>query len=90
MARDTTRGRKLAEKLKHAFLILSNVRKMFCVGPFKVNVSYQSRTTMTRTSHIHYIEVVLLDQTVQMDIDKIQTRRGAPVPQQTRFDVFFL
>src|SRR5258708_21424142 len=90
MARNTTRGRKLTKQLKHSCLILSNVRKMFRVGPFEVNVGHQRRTTMAGTGHIHYIEVVLVDQTIEVDIDKIQTGRRAPVPKQTRFDLFSL
>jgi hypothetical protein len=44
----------------------------------------------TGAGDIDHIQVVLLDDPVQVHVDKIQARRGAPVSQQARLDVFQL
>jgi hypothetical protein len=42
---------------------------------------------MAGTGHIQDIEVILVDQTVEVDINEIQAGRRAPVTQQARLDV---
>lgn len=39
---------------------------------------------MSGTGHIHHIEVVMVDQTVEVNIYKIQIGRRGPVSKQTR------
>ena len=42
---------------------------------------------MTRTNHIDHIQVILSDQSVEMDVDEIQPCRRAPMTQETRLDI---
>jgi hypothetical protein len=41
------------------------------------------------SAYIQHIEIALTNGTVQVGINKVQTRRGSPVSQQTGFDVFW-
>ena len=43
---------------------------------------------MAGTRNVNHVQIVLLDQTVEMHIDEVQTRRRAPMAEQSRFDVF--
>ena len=43
---------------------------------------------MAGTADIDDAEIMALDGVVEMDVDEIQPRRGAPVPEQPRLDVF--
>ena len=45
---------------------------------------------MTGTDDIDHVQIVFFDQPVQVDINEIQPGRGAPMPEQTRLDVFEL
>lgn len=47
----------------------------------------QDRATVTRTCDIDHIQVMCLDQSVQVDIEKIQSRRGSPVAEQARLNM---
>ena len=42
------------------------------------------------TANINHVQVMLLDQTIQVDINKIQPRRRPPVTEQSAFDVIEL
>ena len=42
---------------------------------------------MAGTNNVHHIQIVLFDQPVEVDIEKIHSRRRAPVPQQPRLDM---
>ena len=42
---------------------------------------------MTGTTNVNDIEVLGFDYTIEMNVDKIQARRGSPVAQQPRLDV---
>ena len=42
---------------------------------------------MTGTDDIDHVEIVMLNHAVQMDVDEIETRRGAPVAHQPGFDM---
>lgn len=42
---------------------------------------------MARTDHVDQVQVVVLDQPVEMHVQKVQARCRAPVPEQARLDV---
>ena len=42
---------------------------------------------MPRTGDIQHVQIVRFDQSIKMDIEKVQARSRAPMPQQPRFEV---
>ena len=42
---------------------------------------------MARTDDINHVQVVLLDQSIEVDIKEVKAGGGAPMPEQARFDV---
>src|SRR3974390_2862718 len=89
MTWDAARERELCEKSLHALLIGRNVGIDLAVGSFEVGVRDQARTTMTGTGDVDHIEIVLLDHPVQVNVDKVQSRRRPPMTEKPRLDVFF-
>src|ERR1043166_1886563 len=88
LARDAPWKRKLFEELSDAVFILRHVRIEFAVSPFQICVSNQPRPAMAGTGDVNQAQVALLNNAVEMDIDEVESRRRAPVPEQARFDVF--
>ena len=43
---------------------------------------------MSWTRNINNVCVVFFDESVQMNVDEVLTRRGSPVTEQPRFDLF--
>ena len=60
------------------------------IRPFEIGVRHHPRPAMARADDVHHVQVVLLDQPVEVDIEKIQARRRAPMAQQAGLDVFEL
>src|SRR3954447_15860084 len=48
-----------------------------------------ARAAMTRTDDVHHVQVIQPDEPVEMRVDEVQSGRCAPMPQETRLDVFF-
>ena len=61
--------------------VLRDVRVDFAVGPFQVGVGHDARGAVSRPGDVDRVEVVLLDDAVQVDVDEVQARRGAPMAQ---------
>ena len=78
---------ELIEQLFHAFFVLLNARIELRVRTFKISVRHHAGTAMSRAANVNNIEIVLLDQAVEVHIDKVQSRRRAPVTEQPRFHV---
>jgi hypothetical protein len=87
VARNPARKRDLNEKPLHPFLVLRNVRIHLRVGAFQIHIRHESRAAMARAGDVDDVQVVGLDDAIQVDIDEVQTRRRAPVPEQARLDV---
>ena len=49
-----------------------------------------ARAAVIRPAEVDHVQVVLLDEAVEVDVDEIQARRGAPVAEQARLDVLEL
>src|SRR5207247_9863876 len=88
MARYSPRKRELREQSLHALGVLRDVRIDLAVRSFEVRVGYQPWPAVARTGDVNDVEIVPADQPVHVDINEIQAGRRAPVPQQTRLDVF--
>ena len=67
--------------------VLRDVRIDLAVGAFQVGVGHQARPAVAGPGDVDHVQVVLLDDPVQVDVDEVQARRGAPVAQQPRLDV---
>ena len=75
------------EKVLQALRVLWNVRVDFAVGAFEVGICDQAGSAMAWTSDVDHIEIVFLDQAIQMDIDKIQSRSCTPMAEEARLDM---
>src|SRR5262249_51910823 len=62
----------------------------FAVGAFQVGVRNQGWSAVTGADDVDHVEVVALDDPVEMDIQHVEPRRCAPVPEQPRLDVLAL
>ena len=87
MARNPAGKRELNEETLHALFVPGNVRIDLAVGPFEISVGHHTWPAVAGTGDIDHVEVELLDQTVQVDVDEIEARRGAPMAEQARLDV---
>ena len=57
------------------------------VGAFEPGVGDDARPAMAGTGDVDHVEIVAADQPVEVDVDEVQPRRGAPVAEQARLDV---
>ena len=87
MAGNAARERKLGEEALHALLARGDVRVDLAVGALKVGVRDQGRPAVAGAGDVDHVEVVLLDHPVQLNVDKVQTRRSPPVAQEPGLDV---
>src|SRR5690606_11564342 len=79
---------ELFEQPLHPRFILRDERIDFAISSFEVSIRHQSRPPMSRPSDVDRIQIVFPNDTIHMDIDKVQSWCGPPVPQQSWFDVF--
>ena len=85
---NAARERELGEQFFHALLVLGNSRISLAVAALQVSVGYYPRCAVTGTGDVNHVQVIFLDDPVEMDIDEVQTRCGAPVTHQARFHIF--
>src|SRR5258708_5452774 len=88
MAGDTAGKRKLAEQMVHALGIAGNVRVSLAVGALQPGTGDHTRRAVTGAGNENQVKIALDDDSVEMEVEKVQPRRGAPVPEQPGFDVF--
>src|SRR6266851_6871348 len=81
---------ELFEQFFQTFVVLRNVRIDFAVGAFEVSVGDQARTAVPRTGDVNDIQIVFFDNPVEVNVNEVQSGRGAPMTQQARLDVFAL
>jgi hypothetical protein len=67
-----------------------NRRIALGIGPFQISLRHNARTAMARTDDVDHVEIIVLDQPVQMDIEKVQPRGCAPMTEQARLNVLEL
>src|SRR5690606_31983860 len=87
VAGDAAGERELAEEAPQALFVLGDVRIDLTVRAFHVDVGQGSRSPVARARDVHRVERARLDNAVEVDIDEVQARRGAPVAQQPGLDV---
>src|SRR5437660_1543538 len=73
VAGDAARKTKLLKQPFHPFVVLRNVRKHFAIGALHISVSDQRRTAMSWTGNVDHIQVMIVDDPVQVNINKIET-----------------
>jgi hypothetical protein len=77
----------LGEEALHALFIGRNVRINLTVGPLEVGVRDQAGPAMPGAGDVDHVEVVLLDHSVQVNVDEVETWCGSPMTQEPRLDV---
>src|SRR5678815_2582825 len=79
------RERKLPKHFLHPFFALRNVRVDLGVGAFEPDIGYDGRTAVPRPNDINHIQVELFNDTIEVYVDKVESRRRAPMPDQAWF-----
>ncbi len=87
VAGDAAGEGELAEEPPHPLNVRRDVSVDLAVGAFKVGVGQDPWGAVPRPDDVDRVQVAVVDHPVQVDIDEVQPRRGAPVPQQPRLDV---
>src|SRR6516165_2955574 len=87
MTGNPSRKRKLCKQALHTCLVGRDVWIHFAVCPFEISIGDQRWAAMAWASDINHVEIIFLDDPVQMNVDEIQSWRGAPMPQEPRLDV---
>src|SRR5258707_15608336 len=84
MAADPARKAELLEEALHAGKIFTLVRVDLGVGSFEVRIRQDGRRAMPRTRDEDRVQVILLYQSVKMNVGEALARVRAPVAQQAR------
>src|SRR5215471_12588252 len=74
MAGNTSRKRELFEQPFHPCFVRRDVRINLAISAFEVRVGNQSWPSVPRTGDTDHVEIVLLDDSVEMGVDKVQSR----------------
>jgi hypothetical protein len=90
VAADAAGEGKFLEELKHPLLVLTFVWVDLRIGTLQINRRQNARRTVARASQEDGIEVVLVNQSIQMNVGEAQTGAGAPVTQEALLDVLCL
>ena len=87
MAGNTAGKRELGEQLLHPGLVLTHVGIDLAVGALEVGVGDQGRTAVAGAGDVEHVQVVLRDDPVEVHVDEVLPRRGAPMPDHQRFHI---
>ena len=79
---------ELSEQPPHAFGVLGDVGVGLGVGPVEVGVGDQARTAVAGAGDVDGRLCTFDDRPVEVGVEEVQSWRGAPVAEQSRFDVF--
>src|SRR5215831_17849333 len=79
VAWNTAGKRELLEQPFHSLFILRNIRINFAIRPLQVSIGDQSGSTVSRSRDIDHVQVMRLNRSVEMYVNKVQSRRGAPM-----------
>jgi len=78
---------KLFEQPPHPVRVLRDVGIDFAVGAFQLSVRHQPGSAVARPGDVDHVQNPVPDDAIQVGVDKIESRSGAPVTEQARFDV---
>ena len=87
VAGNAVRPGELAEQPMQSVAAALDRRIALGIRAFQIGLRHDPRAAMAGTDDVHHVQIVLLDQPVQMDIEKVQPRRRAPMAQQSRLDM---
>jgi len=88
MARNAITPGKLAEQTIKPVAVSLDRRIALGIGPFEIGLGREGRTAVTWTGHKDHVQVIVFDQPVQVNIEEVQSGRGAPMAEQSRLDIF--
>src|ERR1700754_596327 len=88
MARYAVRPREWAEQLAHARHAAVDTWIDLGVGTFEVRMRDEAGAAMAGADHVDHVEIALDDRAVQVRVDEIEARGGAPMAEQAVLDVF--
>src|SRR5258705_4739083 len=88
MAGDATREGKLFEQLLDSLLVPRDVWIELAVGALKVCIRDYSWSTVSWTRYVDHVQIVHLNQTIEMNVDKVEPRRRAPMTEQSGVYMF--
>ena len=88
VARNAPWRRKLAEQMPQSRHVLRDARVNLRVGPFQIHVGDDRGTAVSGAGQVDNVRIGVLNQPVEMRIDKAEAWRRPPVAQQPRLDVF--
>lgn len=80
-------ARKTVEKGAAGRWHCAQPRVTLGVGAFEVSLRHHRWPAMAGAGDKEHREVILIDQPVKVRVDQVESRRRAPMAQQTRFDV---
>ena len=78
---------KLPEQAAHAFGVLRDIAIDLAVTAFQIGIGDQRRAAVAGAGDVDQVQVLLFDDPVEMRVNEVQARRGAPVAEQARLDV---
>src|SRR5689334_20930080 len=87
MAWDAAGKRELLEKFFHTGFVLRDVRIQLAVSAFEIGVGDDGGSAVAGAGNEDGIEIVLFDEAIEVDVNEIQSGCGAPMAEETRFDV---
>src|SRR5436190_18167619 len=90
MTRDAIRPGELPKEPLQSDSVALDVRKALRVGPFEIAMRHKPRTAMAGADDINHVQIVFFDHPDQVHINEVEPGGGAPMPEQTRLDVFEL
>ncbi len=90
VAGHATRSRELAEHEPQAVFIVRDLRVNLGVRAFEVGAGIERRAPVSRTRDVDDVRIMLFDQPVQMNVDKVLAWRCSPVTEQPGLDLLCL
>ena len=84
---NTAGERELPEQPAHPLGVGGDVGVDLAVGAVQVCVGHQAGAAVSRTGEVDRGLLAFLDHPVEVGVEEVQPRRGAPVTEQARFDV---
>ena len=87
VARYSARKRELFKQRLEASFILADLRVHLAVAAFEIGVGHHRRATVTGARNEDHVEIKFFDDPIQMCVNKVLPRCGAPMPKQHAFHV---
>src|SRR5215469_8901068 len=79
---------ELLEKRPQAFFVLTLVGIYLRIRALQINRTEDAGSTVSWSGKIDHVQVVFLDESIQVYVDKGQSRAGSVMPEKSVFDVF--